>query len=559
MTESLIPPHGGTLVSLLANPDEAERLKQEARDTPSIVLDERGLCDVELLLGGGYSPLEGFLGREAWESVCRTMRLPSGVLWPVPVTLAIDADHADVTTGTRVGLTDGEGVLLAILDVEEVWEPDLLLEAPVHGGEPRSLAAQQGRRYVGGRVRGVALPAHYDFRRIRFTPSELRTEFDRMGWRRVVAHHAEGPLHRADVERAILASRACGANLLVHPAVGMPQPGDLDHYAEVRALEAVMDHFPAYTTRLALLPLAVRGSGPRAALWRAIVRKNYGASHVTLDPEEVGPGELDATRELLDAHAAELGVEVVEVPRLVYSEDTREYVPVGEVPPGGRTQSMSRREFRQRMNEGREIPEWFTYDEVVRCLRRVHPEPAKQGFTVFFTGLSGAGKSTLAKVVMAHLLERGGRAVTLLDGDIVRRHLSSELGFSREHRDINIRRIGFVASEISKNGGVALCAPIAPYAATRDEVRRMVTGAGGGFVLVHVSTPIEVCEKRDRKGLYAKARAGVVKEFTGVSDPYESPEDAEVEIDTSRLSPEQGAQEVLLFLQRAGYLGSPNG
>ena len=209
-----------------------------------------------------------------------------------------------------------------------------------------------------------------------------------------------------------------------------------------------------------------------------------------------------------------------------------------------------------RDREGRDIPSWFTYPEVAAELRTSYPPRSHQGFTVLFTGLSGAGKSTIASILLTKLLEEGGRPVTLLDGDLVRKNLSSELGFSKEHRDINIRRIGWVASEITRNGGIAICAPIAPYEAIRQEVRSLVEPLGG-FILVHLSTPLDVCESRDRKGLYAKARSGLLKEFTGVSDPYEVPERAEVRIDTSRLSAEAAADLVLLHLRAEGYLSRP--
>jgi sulfate adenylyltransferase len=239
---------------------------------------------------------------------------------------------------------------------------------------------------------------------------------------------------------------------------------------------------------------------------------------------------------------------------MVYLENEDRYVPDNEIPAGGRVLNISGTELRARLNEGREIPGWFTYPEVVRELRRSYPPRHKQGLTIFFTGLSGSGKSTIANVLLTKFLETGGRPVTILDGDLVRKHLSSELGFSKEHRDINIRRIGYVASEITKNGGIAICAPIAPYEATRKHVRQMIEPYGG-FILVHVATPIETCEERDRKGLYAKARAGIVKEFTGISDPYEAPTDAEVVINTAELSAEEAAQEIILHLEQQGFIG----
>jgi sulfate adenylyltransferase len=397
---------------------------------------------------------------------------------------------------------------------------------------------------------------------LRLTPAALRAEFGRLGWRRVVAFQTRNPLHRAHQELTLRAAREVRANLLIHPVVGMTRPGDVDHYTRVRCYQAVLDRYPSHTVALALLPLAMRMAGPREAVWHAIIRKNHGCSHFIVGRDHAGPGidargrpfyDPYAARERLSAHEAELGVRMVPFRAMVYVEELDAYVPEDEVPAGGRALSLSGTELRRRLAEGREIPEWFTFPEVARELQRSHPPRDHQGFTVFMTGLSGAGKSTVANVLLVRLLEMGGRPVTMLDGDIVRKHLSSELGFSREHRDINIRRIGFVAAEITKNGGIAICAPIAPYDGVRKEVRAMIEPRGG-FGLVHVATPLPVCEQRDRKGLYAKARAGLVKEFTGVSDPYEPPGDADVVLDTTDTSPEEAAQEILLHLERFGYI-----
>jgi len=344
--------------------------------------------------------------------------------------------------------------------------------------------------------------------------------------------------------------------------VGRTKPGDVDHYTRVRCYTAVLKHYPRNTAMLSLLPLAMRMGGPREALWHAIIRKNYGCSHLIVGRDHAGPGSDSSgtpfygpydAQQLIEAHQEELGIQMVPFRMMVYLEDRDQYVPEDEAPPGARPKTLSGSELRARLREGRDVPPWFSFPEIIAELRRTHPPRSKQGFTVFFTGLPSSGKSTLANVVLVKLLEIGGRPVTLLDGDIVRTHLSSELGFSKEHRDINIRRIGFVASEITKNGGIAICAPIAPYDAVRKDIRRVIE-AGGGFILVHVSTPLEVCEQRDRKGLYAKARAGIVKEFTGISDPYEAPEDADLAIDTTDITPEQGAQSVILHLERKGYI-----
>jgi sulfate adenylyltransferase len=500
------------------------------------------------------------------------MRLADGTLWPIPITLDIPEKlAAELGPGAALALRDPEGVMLAALHVQEVWRPDLLAEAEAVYGTTRRehpgvsyLTGYTQPGFVGGRLEGIQLPAHYDFRSLRLTPGELRAEFVRLGWRRVAAFQTRNPMHRAHQELTLRAAKEVEANLLIHPVVGMTKPGDVDHYTRVRCYQAILSHYPQQTVKLALLPLAMRMAGPREAVWHAIIRKNYGGTHLIVGRDHAGPGNDSsgqpfydpyAAQELLREHEPELGMHMVPFRMMVYVEDLDTYVPEDEVPAGARSLNISGTELRRRLAEGREIPEWFTFTEVARELKHTHPPRYHQGFTVFFTGLSGSGKSTIANALLVKFLEMGGRPVTLLDGDIIRKHLSSELGFSKEHRDINIRRIGFVASEITKNGGIALCAPIAPYDSVRKEVRAMVE-AGGGFVLVHVVTPLEVCEQRDRKGLYAKARAGIIQQFTGISDPYEAPEDAEVEIDTTDLTPEEAAQEIILHLEREGYIGA---
>ncbi|MBI4520424.1 MAG: bifunctional sulfate adenylyltransferase/adenylylsulfate kinase [Gemmatimonadetes bacterium] len=566
-----IPSHGGVLAALMAAAQRCEELRARSRDWPSWDLTERQLCDLELLLNGGFSPLRGFMTKAEYEGVRDGMRLPDGTLWPMPVTLDISGEFARrLDAGAHVALRDPEGTMLAALHVEAVWEPDREREAEAvygtmsleHPGVAH-LLERTNPYYLGGRVEGVHLPFHYDFRALRLTPAELRAEFARLGWRRVVAFQTRNPMHRAHVELTLRAARDAEANLLIHPVVGMTKPGDVDHYTRVRCYQAVLARYPAFTVKLALLPLAMRLAGPREAVWHAIIRKNHGCTHFIVGRDHAGPGKDSAGRpfyapydaqELLRKHEAELGVTMVPFRQMVYVEEQGAYYPEDEVPAGARVLGISGTELRARLGEGREIPEWFTFPEVARELQRTHRPRHHQGFTVFFTGLPSAGKSTIANVLLVKLLEMGGRPVTLLDGDIVRKQLSSELGFSREHRDINIRRIGFVASEITKNGGIAICAPIAPYDKVRKEVRTIIEPLGG-FILVHVATPIEICQQRDRKGLYAKARAGIIKEFTGVSDPYERPSDADVTVDTTALAPEEAAQEILLHLEREAYVG----
>ncbi len=568
----LIPPHGGELVNLLVYSDRAAELKSHSREWPSWDLTPRQLCDLELLMSGGFSPLRGFMTRADYEGVCHKMKLATGAIWPMPITLDVTEEFAKglKAGSSKIALRDPEGVMLAVLHVEEVWHPDRQAEAKAvfgttstaHPGVDYLLNKANGW-YVGGHIEGVQAPSHYDFKELRLTPAELRSEFTRIGWRKVVAFQTRNPMHRAHQELTFRAAKSVEANLLSHPSVGMTKPGDVDYFTRVRCYQLLLSKYPPGTVKLSMLPLAMRMGGPREAIWHALIRKNHGVTHFIVGRDHAGPGKDSdgkpfyspyEAQELFKKHETEIGVTMVPFNMMVYLEDHDKYVPDNEVPKGSRVLNISGTELRQRLNEGREIPGWFTYPEVVQELRRSYPPRHKQGVTIFFTGLSGSGKSTVANVLRTKFLEMGGRPVTLLDGDLVRKHLSSELGFSKEHRDINIRRIGYVASEITKNGGVAICAPIAPYDAVRKHVRHMIEPLGG-FVLVHIATSVDVCEQRDRKGLYAKARAGIIKEFTGISDPYEAPTEAEVVIDTADTSPEEAAQAIILHLEREGFIG----
>jgi len=568
----LIAPHGGELINLVATPERSAELKAHSREWPSWDLTARQICDLELLMNGGFSPLRGFMTRTDYESVCNNMHLANGLIWPMPITLDVTEEFAKSLKpgSSKVALRDPEGVMLAVLNVEEAWQPDRKAEAQsvfgstsaVHPGVDYVL--NKGNSwYVGGSIEGLQLPSRYDFKNLRLTPAELRNEFARMGWRRVVAFQTRNPMHRAHQELTFRAAKNVEANLLLHPSVGMTKPGDVDYFTRVRCYQLLLSKYPQGTVKLSLLPLAMRMGGPREAIWHALIRKNHGVTHFIVGRDHAGPGKdsdgknfygpYDA-QTLFKKHEEEIGVAMVPFNMMVFLEDENKYVPDNEVTKGARVLNISGTELRDRLNEGREIPGWFTYPEVVHELRRSYPPRHQQGVTIFFTGLSGSGKSTIANVLLTKFLEVGGRPVTLLDGDLVRKHLSSELGFSKEHRDINIRRIGYVASEITKNGGVAICAPIAPYDATRKAVRQMIE-PNGGFILVHVATSVEVCEQRDRKGLYAKARAGILKEFTGISDPYEVPKDADLVIDTAELTAEEAAQEIILHLEQQGFIG----
>ena len=571
MTDShLVAPHGGTLVDLVVDDGRAAELKSHSRDWASWDLTDRQLCDLELLANGAFSPLTGFLGEDDYTAVRDDMRLADGTLWPMPITLDVSEEFAEgVSAGDTVALRDPEGTMLAVLHVSDVFTPDKQAEAQAVFGTTDTthpavdyLFNSAGPVYLGGTIEALQLPNQYDFKELRRTPRELRRRFADRGWTKIVAFQTRNPMHRAHVEITMRAATEHEANLLIHPVVGMTKPGDVDHFTRVRVYEHIIKHYPSGTADLSLLNLAMRMGGPREAVWHAIIRKNHGVSHFIVGRDHAGPGK-DASgepfygpydaQELLAKHADEIGVTMVPFKMMVYVPGRDTYQPIDEIDEGTETASISGTELRARLADGRDIPSWFSYPEVVAELRRTHPPRSRQGFTVFFTGLSGSGKSTIANVLRTKLLEAGGRTVTLLDGDIVRKNLSSELGFSKEHRDINVLRIGYVASEITKHGGIAICAPIAPYDAIRKENRRQIEEAGGGYVLVHVSTPLEVCEERDRKGLYAKARAGIIKQFTGIDDPYEEPDDADLAIDTTDITPEEAANQIILHLEAEGY------
>ena len=563
-------PHGGSLVDLLVDDERAAILKDVVINLPDITLNDRQLCDLELLANGAFSPLTGFMTRSDYESVLDRMRLQNNALWPIPICLDVSELQAhNLEAGQSVALRDAEGFLLAVIHIEDIWKFDPEKEAAlVHGTRDKAhpgtnyLLTRTGQYYIGGKLEVLSLPLHFDFRQLRQTPAETRAVYKKLGWKRMAGFLTRNPLHRPQFEMTINAMRQARANLLLLPIAGMTQPGDFDHYTRVRCYRHVVGHYPPDTHMLNLLPLATRMSGPREALMHAIISKNYGCTHFIAGRDHASPGpdsngqpyyESDEASKLVESCSQEIGLTVVPFPEMVYLPFEDEYRPVDQIPEGAQVISLSGSDIRERIRNGRRIPEWATFPEVVEEMQKAFPPPRKQGFAVFFTGLSGAGKSTIAKILYARFLEIGDRPVTLLDGDIVRQNLSNELSFSKEHRDVNVRRISFVASEITKNRGIAICAPIAPYAATRREIREIIEQYGG-FTEVHVATPIEVCEQRDRKGMYAKARAGLIKGYTGVDDPYEIPESPEVRIDTTDIAPDEAAQEIMLHLQHKGYI-----
>jgi sulfate adenylyltransferase len=557
---------------LLVDEDSAERLRGESLSFPSLTLTRRQLCDLELLLNGGFHPLQGFMDEATYDAVVASSRLPDGSVWPIPVVLDVGTDlAAKLAVGQKVALRDAEGFMPAVLTVTQIWQPDKTREAlAVYGTDDldhpgvRYLFERTGSHYLAGTLEGIALPAHHDFEALWDTPQELHHHFRKVGWRNIIAFHTTNPMHKVQRRVLIDAAKAHQAHILIHPAVGETKPGDLQYYARVRCYKAMQRHLPLDMSALSLLPLAMRMAGPREALWHALINRNFGCTHFLVGPDHASPphegsgaktfyGKYEA-QAFLRGFSEEIGIEIVPQPEYRYVPSRKTFAPEDEILANGlQTAVVGQDDLRTLLVGGKEVPEWFSYPDVIDELRRVYPPRNRQGITLFFTGLSGSGKSTLANIIYAKLVEAGGRPVSLLDGDIVRQNLSSELGFSKAHRDINIRRIGFVASEISKNGGVAICAPIAPYAQTRRAVRELIE-QHGAFLEIHVSTSLEVCESRDRKGLYAKARKGIIPEFTGISDPYEVPERPELRIDTGLLGPSEAAQEVLLYLFKEGYL-----
>jgi len=563
-----------SIEELYLSSEFANEEKKAAANFASWDLTPRQICDLELLLNGGFSPLKGFLNEEDYNSVVEDMRLKDGSLWPIPITLDVSKEFSkNLKIGEKVALRNLEGVILATIQVDAKWSPDKFWEADkvfqtrdeTHPGV-NFLINNTGEIYLGGEVFGLEKPQHYDFKSRRQTPNELRKYFQKMGWQKIVAFQTRNPLHRAHQELTLTAAREVEANLLIHPVVGMTKPGDVDHFTRVRCYEAILDKYPTFSTNLSLINLAMRMAGPREALWHGLIRKNHGCTHFIIGRDHAGPGKdiygndfyapYDA-QSLFKKYSKEIGIEMVSFKELVYVPEQGKFKPIDELNSGIKTLSISGTELRRRLYEGIEIPDWFSFPEVLEELRKTLPPLSKRGFTIFFTGLSGSGKSTIANAVLTKLMEMGGRPVTLLDGDIVRKNLSSELGFSKEHRDLNILRIGYVASEITKNGGIAICAPIAPYSKTRLSVRNEIAQYGS-FVEIHIETSLEICEKRDRKGLYKLARQGKIEAFTGISDPYEIPEKPELRLNTENASVDYCAEKIILKLQTMGLIELDN-
>lgn len=563
----LISAYGGALVNLMVSGDEREKWIEKSSRLPVVQITARSLCDLELLATGAFSPLTRFMGKADYQRVLHEMRLENGTLFPMPVTLPLDPKILEGGV-EQVVLSDARNNRLAVMQIEEVYEWNADEEAQLVLGTTDlrhplvSEMKRWGKVYASGAIKMLELPRYHDFINLRRTPAEVREILTEMGHENVVAFQTRNPMHRIHEELTKRAAEEVNGSLLIHPVVGMTKPGDVDHFTRVRIYRALVEnYYDKERTLLSLLPLAMRMAGPREAVWHAIIRRNFGATHFVIGRDHAGPGKDSngkpfyspyEAQMLLAQYAPEIGMQPVKFKELVYLPDSDCYEEANKVPEGAKIFSISGTQVRDDyLAKGKQLPEWFTRKETSDILQQMYPPREQQGICIWFTGLSGAGKSTTAEILVSMLLERG-RQITLLDGDVVRTHLSKGLGFSREDRDANILRIGYVSSEIARHGGLVITAAISPYLSTRTEVRKLV--GDERFIEVFVDTPIEVCEQRDVKGMYAKARQGIITGFTGVDDPYEAPVNPEITLDTVNFTPEQNAANIIRYLELNGYL-----
>lgn len=566
----LISPYGGSLVNLVTSEAEREDLLAQAAKLSSIKISMRNLCDLELLATGGFSPLTTFMGKSDYERVLHEMRLADGTLWPLPITLTVDPKELP-TVGDDIVLRNTNNDVIAIMTLDEVFHWDAEKEAALAYGSTDakhpmvSEMVRWGKVCISGPLKIINMPKYYDFTDLRRTPAQVRELLEGMGNDNVVAFQTRNPLHRIHEELTKRAAAQVKGSLIIHPVVGMTKPGDVDHFTRVRIYKALVEnYYDKNSTVLSLLPLAMRMAGPKEALLHAIIRRNHGANHFIVGRDHAGPGK-DSTgklfygpydaQEMMKQYESEIGVKMIPFEELLYLPDEKRYVETKDVPQGAKVLNISGTQVRDDyLAKGMLLPEWFTRPETAEILREMYPPRNKQGYCIWFTGLSGSGKSATTQVLTSLLLERG-REVAILDGDVVRTHLSKGLGFSKEDRDTNILRIGFVAGEIVHAGGTVICAAISPYRAAREEARKMV---GENFVEIFMDTPVEVCEQRDVKGLYAKARQaladGKPMGFTGVDDPYEDPVNPEIVLMGSGVTPEENARKIIAYLEDQGYL-----
>ncbi len=568
----MIDPHGNKLVSFHLSKGELEEYSELSNTISSLTLSLKQQCDLEMILNGAFSPLLTFNNQKDYEEILLNNKLLNGVIWPIPIVLDVPNDFLKaLDKNEHISLRNSEGFLLAILKVREFWSPNKKDEAnsifkTIDENHPGVdyLFNHTNSNYISGELIPIQSNKYFDFTHLRKSPQEVRDLFRSKRWQDVIAFQTRNPMHRAHFELTRLAMEQHNAKLLIHPVIGISKPGDIDHFTRVKCYQHIIKHYPENSVELSLINLAMRMAGPKEALWHAIIRKNYGCNYIIIGRDHAGPG-VDAkgkpyyqpydAQELISQYQEELEIKMVPFQEMVFAKNKRNYLPLDQIKEEDQIETLSGTQFKELLKQRTEIPNWYSFPEVVHELRRRYPKLHNQGLTVFFTGLSGAGKSTLANALMYKLMEMEDRPITLLDGDIVRQHLSSELGFSKEDRDIHVKRIGYVASEITKHGGVAICAPIAPYSNTRKTVRNMIDEVGS-FVEIHVSTPLSVCEERDVKGLYKRARAGKILDFTGVSDPYEEPQNPEITIDTSDISVEESSAIIIDKLRSMKLLGN---
>ena len=567
----MIKPHGKTLVSFHLSADELSEYSELSNNISSLTLSLKQQCDLEMISNGAFSPLSTFNNQKDYEEILLNNKLSNGLVWPIPIVLDVpDQFLKSLDKNEYISLRNTEGFLLAILKAKEFWAPNKKEEAnlvfksndPNHPGVDY-LFNHTNNNYISGELVPIQANKYFDFTHLRKSPQEVRDFFRLNNWKDVIAFQTRNPMHRAHYELTKLAMDEHNSKLLIHPVIGMSKPGDIDHFTRVKCYQHIIKYYPENSVELSLINLAMRMAGPKEALWHAIIRKNYGCNRIIIGRDHAGPGvnaegkpyyqPYDA-QELIAQYQEELEIKMVPFKEMVFAKNKKTYLPLDKIEQDDPIEKLSGTQFKELLQQRTEIPTWYSFPEVIHELRKRFPKLHNQGLTVFFTGLSGAGKSTLANAIMYKLMETEDRPITLLDGDIVRQHLSSELGFSKEDRDIHVKRIGYVASEITKHGGVAICAPIAPYSNTRKVVRNMIDEVGS-FVEIHVATPLSVCEERDTKGLYKQARAGKILDFTGVSDPYEEPENPEITVDTSDITVEESSALILDKLRSLKLLG----
>ncbi len=567
----MIDPHGNTLVSFHLSKGELQEYSELSNTVSSLTLSLKQQCDLEMISNGAFSPLLTFNNQKDYEEILLNNKLLTGAIWPIPIVLDVPDNFLKaLDKNEHISLRNAEGFLLAILKVKEFWSPNKKDEAnsvfkTIDQNHPGVdyLFNHTNSNYISGELVPIQSNKYFDFTHLRKSPQAVRDLFRSNHWKDVIAFQTRNPMHRAHFELTRLAMEQHNAKLLIHPVIGISKPGDIDHFTRVKCYQHIMKYYPEDSVELSLINLAMRMAGPKEALWHAIIRKNYGCNHIIIGRDHAGPG-VDAegrpyyqpydAQEFISQYQEELEIKMIPFQEMVFTKNKKTFLPLDEIKKDEQIERLSGTQFKELLKQRIEIPSWYSFPEVIHELRRRYPKLHNQGLTVFFTGLSGAGKSTLANALMYKLMEMEDRPITLLDGDVVRQHLSSELGFSKEDRDIHVKRIGYVASEITKHGGVAICAPIAPYSNTRRIVRNMIDDVGS-FVEIHVSTPLSVCEERDVKGLYKRARAGKILEFTGVSDPYEEPQNPEIIIDTTEISVEESSAIILDKLLSMKLLG----